>query len=221
MDILSILQYSLIVVNAVLFIFLLILLIGRPAYRLLTTALLCLMLLVNIGLCLGYIRIEQQAQVLSALDNQDDSELLKTQTLMRELVESQARFLLTDVTQASNDESFTDQLVRVKQRDELLAQLKSLGSRGELVKKIQQDVDESVLSFLFEDFSRSLVDAIGGKKYAELLKSKPREQWTDETFIEFVAAEKDIQAMITEELHLKMRRWQLFYDDKVLFEEGL
>lgn len=125
---------------------------------------------------------EQDQSLLTQVANYETS-FAQQAALYQQLTDLQLEIALEVLT--ARPEQLSEQEVRQKLvwRDQLLAQMQALNFPPEKSDATKQKINSAVHTFLMEQLNQELIRTLGHRTYGEFVRSRPRQEWTDELFI--------------------------------------
>ena len=154
---------------------------------------------------------------LDSIQKQQESYSTSTD-FFRKMAEQQANISATNLSQ-SRPTDITDVREAIVMRDDLISQLESLKSQPEVIQNISDRINLTIHQFLFEEFSRELMEGIGRKAYGKFLKTRERDEWSDELFIKDVKPYLENKELMTAPIEQSLAELEFFDTNKKLLEK--
>ena len=112
-----------------------------------------------------------------------DQSIGEQQATFKRLVNIQLDVTLQALSQNSKQENEDSIRGKIQWRDELVTELSGVGFSDERIQEIKSQVNAAVHKYLMEQLNSQLISTLGHRIYSEFVRSKPRDQWTDELFV--------------------------------------
>lgn len=112
-----------------------------------------------------------------------DQSISQQQATFKKLTEIQLGITLKALSLNSKQENETSIQDKIKWRDLLASDLAVIGYEESKVQEIQSQINQSVHKYLMEQLNNQMISTLGHRIYSEFVRSKPRDQWTDELFV--------------------------------------
>ncbi|GAA6135669.1 hypothetical protein NBRC116188_24590 [Oceaniserpentilla sp. 4NH20-0058] len=136
-----------------------------------------------------YLHLDQDKQLQSQMKKQKD--------VIGQLTQVQLDMTLQLLSQSSSQDNETSITKKLQWRDLLLAQLRLAEFQQVKIDKVKQQIDLSVHVYLMEQLNKQLIQSLGHRIYSDFVRSRPRDEWTDELFI------KDLNEYLNKETLMK------------------
>lgn len=139
-------------------------------------------------------------------------------TFYKSLSEIQLQLTLAAMAKSQDD---NEQSVRQKivWRDQITSRMQQTGFSDSLIQQVNNDINGSVHRYLMENLSNTTLEHIGHRSFSEFVRRKPRDEWTDSSFI----AELDVYLkdnhLSDETLAFQLKRLRVFDENGVLIEK--
>jgi hypothetical protein len=149
---------------------------------------------------------------------QVDGDIEQRMGFYKSLSEIQLQLTLAAIAEAKND---TEQSVqqKINWRDQIIVRMQQVGFSDQQIKQVREDINASVHRYLMETLSNVTLEHIGHRNFSEFVRRKPRDEWTDASFV----AELDVylkQNNLSEEvLSFQLKRLRVFDESGVLIEK--
>lgn len=111
--------------------------------------------------------------------------------------------LLAQNTTQDTEESVQQKLTW---RDLLIAQLRLANFEQVQVEKVESLINQSVHVYLMEQLNKQLIQGLGHRIYSDFVRSRPRDEWTDELFVKEVTAYLKKQMLMKDDIRFALDR---------------
>ena len=157
--------------------------------------------------------------------HQDQDELLQTQMRQQKDVIGQLTQVQLDMTlQILSQTSAQDNETSVKQklvwRDRLLAQLRLADFQQVKIEKVEEQVNHSVHVYLMEQLNKQLIQSLGHRIYSDFVRSRSRDEWTDELFVKELIVYLQKESLMKPEIQFAIKRIKHFDETGELLEKA-
>ena len=95
-------------------------------------------------------------------------------------------------------------------RDLLIAQLRLANFEQVQVDKVETLINKSVHVYLMEQLNKQLIQGLGHRIYSDFVRSRPRDEWTDELFVKDITTYLTKQKLMKEEIRFALDRIKHF-----------
>lgn len=149
---------------------------------------------------------------------QQEADFEQRMSLYKSLSEIQLQLTLAAISEAKND---TEQSVqqKINWRDQIISRMQQIGFADNQIKQVRDDINASVHRYLMETLSNVALEHIGHRNFSEFVRRKPRDEWTDASFV----AELDVylkQNNLSDEvLTFQLKRLRIFDESGALIEK--
>jgi len=142
-------------------------------------------------------------------DRAIERQLKQQKDVIGQLTQVQLDMTLQLLSQASSQDNETSIEKKLQWRDLLLAQLRLAQFQQVKIEQVEAQINHSVHVYLMEQLNKQLIQDLGHRIYSDFVRSRPRDEWTDELFINDLTAylkkeslmKPGIQAAITRVQH--------------------
>jgi hypothetical protein len=115
-----------------------------------------------------------------------DLEIAQQVDMYKQLTQVQLDMTLQMLAQSNPQENDASITQKLKWRDDMQRQLTGINFDAASIEKIKVKIDLLAHQYLMESLNQQLRQGIGHRNYSEFVRSRPRDQWTDELFIQEV-----------------------------------
>ena len=112
-----------------------------------------------------------------------DRSIGEQQAVFKKLLGIQLDATVELLAQSSQQENEKTIEARLNWRDELVNSLAAIGYSEADVKSVRDKINLTVHKYLMEQLNSQLISTLGHRIYSEFVRSKPRDEWTDELFV--------------------------------------
>jgi len=113
--------------------------------------------------------------------------------LYQKLTELQMNIALEVLTDQPEQFSEREAKQALVWRDDLLQQMQTLGFPESKSQDVARKINAAVHTYLMEQLNQELIRTLGHRTYGEFVRTRPRQEWTDELFL------NDLQVFLTTE----------------------
>lgn len=165
-----------------------------------------------------YLLHKSEEDAYLARMKQQEAEIEQRMGLYKSLSEIQLQLTLAAISEAKND---TEQSVqqKINWRDQIISRMQQVGFADHQIKQVRDDINASVHRYLMETLSNATLERIGHRNFSEFVRRKPRDEWTDASFV----AELDVylkQNNLSDEvLTFQLKRLRVFDESGALIEK--
>ncbi len=139
-----------------------------------------------------------------------DQHMIQQLRLFKTLTQVQLDMSLQVLGQNSKPENEDSIRQKLDWRDQLMVQLKTINFEAKSIQKVKQKIDALVHRYLMETLNQSLRQSMGHRNYSAFVRTRPRQQWTDELFISEVSAFLIKENLMDEKLKMALSRIREF-----------
>lgn len=139
-------------------------------------------------------------------------------TFYKSLSEIQLQLTLAAIAESKND---SEQSVRQKiiWRDQITSRMQQIGFSAAQIQQVNTDINGSVHRYLMETLSNVTLEHIGHRNFSEFVRRKPRDEWTDSSFISELEQFLKDNHLNEAVLSFQIKRLRVFDENGVLIEE--
>jgi hypothetical protein len=112
-----------------------------------------------------------------------DKSIADQQSAFKRLTDIQLGITLKALSLNSKQENESSIQEKIKWRDQLKADMAMIGYEPEQLQNIDQQINQSIHQYLMEQLNSQIITTLGHRIYSEFVRSKPRDQWTDDLFV--------------------------------------
>lgn len=112
-----------------------------------------------------------------------DQSIGEQQAAFKRIVDIQLDVTLQALSKNSKQENEESIRSKIAWRDDLVKDLSAIGFSEERINDIRDKVNGAVHRYLMEQLNSQLISTLGHRIYSEFVRSKPRDEWTDELFV--------------------------------------
>jgi len=131
----------------------------------------------------------QYEQKLLGYDNQITQQV----AMYQRLTQIQLDMTLQILAQSNPQENEASIRQKLKWRDDIQQQLTSINFDANAIEQVKVKIDQLAHQYLMENLNQQLRQSIGHRNYSEFVRSRPRDQWTDDLFV------KEVEAFLNKE----------------------
>jgi len=131
----------------------------------------------------------QYEQTLLGYDNQITQQV----AMYQRLTQIQLDMTLQILAQSNPQENEASIRQKLKWRDDIQQQLTSINFDANAIEQVKVKIDQLAHQYLMENLNQQLRQSIGHRNYSEFVRSRPRDQWTDDLFV------KEVEAFLNKE----------------------
>lgn len=156
-----------------------------------------------------FLHHEQDHLFLEKLRLYDESisHKVEVQKQLNQLQLDMALELMAQNTAQENEASIQQKL---KWRDQLTQLYSELNIDAELIKQNQSRINHSVHAYLMEALNKQLIQDLGHRAYSEYVRSRPRDEWTDELFVKELKVFLKEHSLDKPNIELAIKRIEVF-----------
>ena len=147
--------------------------------------------------------------------HRDQDQAFQTQmekhiAVIGQLTQVQLDMTLQLLSQNSTQENETSIQQKVVWRDLLLAQLNAANFESVQINKVERLMNQAVHVYLMERLNKQLVQDLGHRVYSDFVRSRARDEWTDELFVSDLIVFLTKQKIMTNEIQSTLDRLKHF-----------
>jgi len=131
----------------------------------------------------------QYEQTLLDYDNQ----IAQQVAMYQRLTQIQLDMTLQILAQSNPQENEASIRQKLKWRDDIQQQLTGINFDAAAIEQVKVKIDQLAHQYLMENLNQQLRQSIGHRNYSEFVRSRPRDQWTDDLFV------KEVEAFLNKE----------------------
>lgn len=139
-------------------------------------------------------------------DQAFQTQMEKHIAVIGQLTQVQLDMTLQLLSQNSTQENETSIAQKVAWRDLLLAQLQVANFEQVQIEKVKRMLNQAVHVYLMEQLNKQLVQGLGHRVYSDFVRSRPRNEWTDDLFISELKVFLKKQALMKPEIEFTIKR---------------
>ncbi len=139
-----------------------------------------------------------------------DQHVAQQLTLFKTLTQVQLDMSLQVLGQSSKAENEKSIRQKLDWRDQLILQLKTVQFEAKNIQQVKTKIDAMVHRYLMETLNQSLRQGMGHRNYSAFVRTRPRQQWTDELFVKEVSEFLQKENLMTEKLKVALSRIREF-----------
>ncbi|MEY8262631.1 MAG: hypothetical protein RPR98_00380 [Bermanella sp.] len=148
----------------------------------------------------------QHEQVL--LDH--EAKMSQQVAMYRLLTKTQLDMTLQLVTHSTPQENEASIRQKLQWRDAMQRQLTAIDFDAAAIEQVKIKIDRLAHRYLMEDLNQQLRQSMGHRNYSEFVRSRPRQQWTDELFMKEVEAFLNKENLMQANIELALGRVRAF-----------
>ena len=149
-------------------------------------------------------------------DQAHQSQIEKQIAVISQLTQVQLDMTLQLLSQNSTQENETSIQQKIQWRNLLLAQLNAASFDDVQIHKVETSINQSIHVYLMEQLNKQLIQGLGHRIYSDFVRTRPREQWTDELFVKELITYLTKQKMMKPDIDFAIKRIQHFEEKKEL-----
>jgi len=149
-----------------------------------------------------YLHQEQDKAIEQQIQQQKD--------VIGQLTQVQLDMTLQLLSQASSQDNEASITQKLKWRDLLLAQLRLANFQQIKIDQVEKQINHSVHVYLMEQLNKQLIQGLGHRIYSDFVRSRPRDEWTDELFINELMAYLKKESLMKPAIQTAILRVQHF-----------
>jgi len=155
--------------------------------------------------------------------HKDQDQAFQTQmekhiAVIGQLTQVQLDMTLHLLSQNSAQETQESIQQKITWRDLLLAQLQLANFDQVQVEKVERLINQSVHVYLMEELNKQLIQGLGHRIYGDFVRSRPRDQWTDELFVKELVEYLNKQKLVKPNIEFAIKRIKHFDETGELIE---
>jgi hypothetical protein len=145
-------------------------------------------------------------------DQAFQTQMEKHIAVIGQLTQVQLDMTLQLLSQNSTQENETSIQQKVAWRDLLLAQLQVANFEQVQIEKVERLLNQAVHVYLMEQLNKQLIQGLGHRVYSDFVRSRPRDEWTDELFVSELMVFLKKQSLMTPDIDFAIKRITHFDD---------
>ena len=149
-------------------------------------------------------------------DQAHQNQIDKQIAVISQLTHVQLDMTLQLLSQNSTQENEASILKKEQWRNLLLAQLNAANFDDVQIEKVEASINQSIHVYLMEQLNKQLIQGLGHRIYSDFVRTRPREQWTDELFVKELIQYLTKQKLMKPEINFAIKRIQHFDAKKEL-----
>lgn len=149
-------------------------------------------------------------------DQAHQSQIEKQIAVISQLTQVQLDMTLQLLSQNSTQENETSIQQKIQWRNLLLAQLNAASFDDVQIHKVEASINQSIHVYLMEQLNKQLIQGLGHRIYSDFVRTRPREQWTDELFVKELITYLTKQKLMKPDIDFAIKRIQHFEEKKEL-----
>jgi hypothetical protein len=149
-------------------------------------------------------------------DQAHQSQIEKQIAVISQLTQVQLDMTLQLLSQNSTQENETSIQQKIQWRNLLLAQLNAASFDDVQIHKVETSINQSIHVYLMEQLNKQLIQGLGHRIYSDFVRTRPREQWTDELFVKELITYLTKQKLMKPDIDFAIKRIQHFEEKKEL-----
>ena len=149
-------------------------------------------------------------------DQAHQTQMDKQIAVISQLTQVQLDMTLQLLSQNSTQENEASIKQKIQWRDLLLAQLHAASFDDVQINKAETSINQSIHVYLMEQLNKQLIQGLGHRIYSDFVRTRPREQWTDELFVKELIQYLTKQKLMKPEINFAIKRIQHFDAKKEL-----
>jgi|GEM_PF-2210300 len=122
-----------------------------------------------------------------------DKQIAQQAAMYQRLTQIQLDMTLQILAQSNPQENEASIRQKLKWRDDIQQQLTSINFDAAAIEQVKVKIDQLAHQYLMENLNQQLRQSIGHRNYSEFVRSRPRDQWTDDLFV------KEVEAFLNKE----------------------
>ncbi len=158
---------------------------------------------------------EQDAQYEQKLLDYD-AQIGQQLAMYKRLTQIQLDMTLQILAQSNPQESETSIRQKIKWRDDMQQQLTQMNFDATAIEQVKLKIDQLAHQFLMEKLNQQLRQSMGHRNYSEFVRTRPRDQWTDELFVKEVEAFLNKEKLMVPKIQFALSRVRVFDESGTL-----
>ena len=139
-----------------------------------------------------------------------DSQIAQQLTMYKRLTQIQLDMTLQIMAQSNPQENEASIRQKLKWRDDMQQQLTTMNFDEIAIDQVKVKIDRLAHQYLMENLNQQLRQSIGHRNYSEFVRTRPREQWTDELFVKEVETFLNKEKLMTPKIQSALGRVRVF-----------
>lgn len=163
-----------------------------------------------------YFLHQEQDELYLERQKANDENMAKHLVLYKQLTNIQLDTTLQILAQNTKQSNEQDIAQKVKWRDELLAQMTLLEFEEARLVDVSEKINGAVVKFLMEQLNQEVRQTLGHRIYSEFVRSRPRQEWTDDLFVSELELYLNDQNIMKPAVKIALTRLKEFKSSGVL-----
>ena len=147
-----------------------------------------------------------------------DSQIAQQVAMYQQLTQIQLDMTLQMLAQSNPLENEASIQQKLKWRDDIQQQLTGINFDATAIEQVKIKIDQLAHQYLMENLNQQLRQSIGHRNYSEFVRSRPRNQWTDELFVKEVEAFLNKGKLMKPDIKFALTRVREFDQSGVLMQ---
>jgi len=147
-----------------------------------------------------------------------DSQIAQQVAMYQQLTQIQLDMTLQILAQSNPLENEASIQQKLKWRDDIQQQLTGINFDATAIEQVKIKIDQLAHQYLMENLNQQLRQSIGHRNYSEFVRSRPRNQWTDELFVKEVEAFLNKGKLMKPDIKFALTRVREFDQSGVLMQ---
>ena len=143
-------------------------------------------------------------------DQAHQNQIDKQIAVISQLTHVQLDMTLQLLSQNSAQENEASILKKEQWRNLLLAQLNAANFDDVQIEKVEASINQSIHVYLMEQLNKQLIQGLGHRIYSDFVRSRARDEWTDELFIKELITYLNKQKLMKPEIAFAINRIKHF-----------
>lgn len=149
-------------------------------------------------------------------DQAHQSQIDKQLAVISQLTQVQLDMTLQLLSQNNSQENEASILKKEQWRNLLLAQLAAADFDEVQIEKVEASINQSIHVYLMEQLNKQLIQGLGHRIYSDFVRSRARDEWTDELFIKELITYLTQQKLMKPDIAFAINRIKHFDEKKTL-----
>lgn len=163
-----------------------------------------------------YFLHQAQDQIYLEKQHEYDQNIQRQLALYQQLTDIQLDATLQALALNNKQQTEDGVVQKVEWRNQLLEQMTALSFSEEKVTKVRKQINASVIAFLMENLNKEVRQSLGHRIYSEFVRSRPRNEWTDELFVNELEVYLNKQNLMSDSIQWAFTRLKEFKVSGVL-----
>ena len=148
-----------------------------------------------------------------------DSQIAQQLAMVKRLTQIQLDVTLQVLAQSNPQENEASIRQKLQWRDDMQQQLTAMNFDAAAIEQVKLKIDQLAHQYLMENLNQQLRKSIGHRNYSEFVRTRPRDQWTDELFVKEVAVFLNKENLMVPKIEAALRRVREFDQSGSLIQE--